>query len=224
MPNFVTLCFKPCEPAPANGYRVDYRPSGSAEPLRTWPANFFPSAPELVAGIARATLLEDADPDGTQYEGYVYGDCAAGLGVGVPWTTGDNPSESSSASVSASASASASASHGVGLTGDIHTDACFTEAAITEVRWQGFDVLEVAGAFPVNAGQTVTAAVPAPGSHTLRVNVTLTNPGTGRVVVTDSLGNVQCADVTGVDDVSFPAFVISEGLPWSVTMDCGACE
>lgn len=277
MPNFLTLCFKPCEPSPAAGYQVHYRPADSDEDLRVWPDNFTDSPAQLEIA---------ADPDGTQYEGFIYGDCGDGkLGVGVPFKTGDNPSVSASPSASVSESVPPPTSCGSyflhnaadddreafpanclgqgsinmipgqdstvclpqtapgvptiplpdgveatylgichSLTGTLHTDDCFTDAQITEVRWHGFDVLEVDGALPVAAGETVTAAVPAAGSHTLRVNVSLVNPNTGHVTVTDSDGTVQCANVGVLGDVTFAAFVIAEGFPWSVTLSCDNCS
>lgn len=75
--NIVIVNFEPCEPTPTNGYRVTYRPQGSSEELRTWPANFF-SSPVL--------MQVNEDPAGTDYEGYIQGDCGDGeLGLLVPW-------------------------------------------------------------------------------------------------------------------------------------------
>jgi hypothetical protein len=59
MANFVTICFKPCEPIPVEGYQVHYRPAGSNDDLRVWPVNFSHSP---------AQLLVNVDPDGTEYE------------------------------------------------------------------------------------------------------------------------------------------------------------
>ncbi len=80
--NTIHLLFTPCQPAPANGYRITYRPSGSAIAYRTWPLTFMSSP---------AVFTDTQDPAGTQYEGFVQGDCGGdGLGVRVPWTTGEN--------------------------------------------------------------------------------------------------------------------------------------
>jgi len=84
--NTITVQFRPCEPAPTNGYRISYRPSGSEEAYRVWPVNFQTSP---------AVFTDPNDALGTQYEGFVQGDCGgAGLGVPSRWSTGDNPGES----------------------------------------------------------------------------------------------------------------------------------
>jgi hypothetical protein len=89
--NTLHIFFQPCEPAPPNGYRITYRPQGSDEDLRTWPTNFFASP---------AVFVDVLDALGTEYEGFIQGDCGdVGLGVPVPWQTGENspaPEESPS--------------------------------------------------------------------------------------------------------------------------------
>jgi hypothetical protein len=80
--NTIHVFFEECEPAPPNGYRLTYRPQGSDEDLRTWPTNFNGSP---------AIFIDTLDPLGTQYEGFIQGDCGdVGLGVPVPWQTGEN--------------------------------------------------------------------------------------------------------------------------------------
>lgn len=95
--NTITIEFEPCNPAPSNGYVVKYRPVGSTDPYRTWPANFFSSP---------AVIEDDNDDFGTSYEGIIQGDCGDGvLGVEVPWSAanddapspGGEPGESGSA-------------------------------------------------------------------------------------------------------------------------------
>jgi hypothetical protein len=74
--NTITITFTPCEPAPANGYRVRYRPFGGIE-FRTWPVRFLTSP---------AVFTDEEDPIGTSYEGYIEGDCGDGiLGLQIPW-------------------------------------------------------------------------------------------------------------------------------------------
>jgi hypothetical protein len=93
--NTITINFTPCEPTPALGYLVRYRPVGSLEDYRT-------AGPFLGSPIQ----FEDiADPIGTSYEGFLQGDCGGGvLGLQVPWEAinGESPSESDSGSGSAS--------------------------------------------------------------------------------------------------------------------------
>lgn len=211
MPNFVTVCFKPCEPTPANGYVVKYRLADSGAALRTWPVNFFSSP---------AQLLITEDPDGLQYEGYIYGDCGDGqLGVGDAWKTGDNPPESTSEGSPSASSSDSTPVPPPGI-GTIRVDPCILDGTITEVRWNNFDVLNVDGDFPVDPGEEITVTVPASGTHTLRVFV---NNG-GKVTVVDSLGNVQCQDAPGFGTLTFTGFTIVLGTAWSVTMDCGTCD
>jgi hypothetical protein len=80
--NQINVIFDECEPQPVNGYRVSYRPSGSDEAYRIWPSNFIGTP---------AVFTDTLDPAGTNYEGYIQGDCGdAGLGVPSRWTTGEN--------------------------------------------------------------------------------------------------------------------------------------
>lgn len=80
--NHITVVFKPCQPAPANGYRIIYRPQGSSGNYRVWPSNFLASPAEFT---------DTLDALGTEYEGYIMGDCGGGMyGVRYPWVTGEN--------------------------------------------------------------------------------------------------------------------------------------
>lgn len=140
MSNFLTICFKPCEPTPVNGYQVHYRRAGSGDELRVWPANFFPTIMELQAGKARAALLISVDPDGTQYEGYIFGDCGNGqLGVGDPWLTGDNESSGSEgcAPVAFVEGSLPNGAEGVPYSVDLHLtgDAPFVLGSVTKPAW-----------------------------------------------------------------------------------------
>lgn len=89
--NTITIEFTPCEPTPANGYIVSYRPLGSDEELRIWPDPFTESP---------AVFTDTNDDPGTEYEGFIQADCGDGnLSVEVPWQTAE---ESASGSASAS--------------------------------------------------------------------------------------------------------------------------
>jgi hypothetical protein len=85
--NTITITFTPCQPTPANGYLVRYRPIGGGEYRTVGP---FTSSPIL--------FMTDLDPVGTSYEGFVVGDCGNGVtGLNVPWTAhngASGPSES----------------------------------------------------------------------------------------------------------------------------------
>lgn len=96
--NRITINFTPCNPDPANGYVVSYRPTGSDEDLRVWPDNFF-STPIV--------FDDENDTAGTQYEGYIQGDCGDGqLGLNVPFVTEGGESQSDSGGESGSDSGS----------------------------------------------------------------------------------------------------------------------
>lgn len=88
--NTIHIEFDPCDPFPADGYVVRYRPLGSGGAYRTAPSNFLFSPIEFV---------DNLDPVGTSYEGFIQGDCGGGkLGVSVPWVaefTGSVPGGSS---------------------------------------------------------------------------------------------------------------------------------
>lgn len=82
MANQITIIFEPCSPAPANGYVVQYRPVGSVAPYTQYPTTFFSSP----------IVFDDggAQPDGTEYEGFIFSDCGgSNFGNPVPWTTED---------------------------------------------------------------------------------------------------------------------------------------
>lgn len=86
MGNQIRINFLPCEPTPAEGYLVKYRPVGSMGAFRVWPDNFADTP---------AVFVTDEDADGTQYEGEIYGDCGDGnLGVAIPWSTDESSSGS----------------------------------------------------------------------------------------------------------------------------------
>lgn len=220
MPNYITICYKPCEPAPANGYIVQYRPSGSDEAYRTWPSNFIPTSQELLQGLARAALLVTADADGIQYEGLVSGDCPDGTGVGVPWTTGDNPPPESP---SESESVPPTPTPGIG---NVELDGCFDSQGtvrLQDIRFNGVSV-ELSLGFPMDAGNTATATVPAAGTHTLEIDMTGYVLASGRIRATDSVGFGFCHNISGLPTTaSFPGFIIQDDVPWSVQIDCEPC-
>lgn len=74
----VCVSFNPCEPAPANGYFLYYRIAGSGGAFTA--ASDYGSSP---------ACFNTEDPEGTQYEGYIYSDCGGGIvGNNVTWSTG----------------------------------------------------------------------------------------------------------------------------------------
>lgn len=76
--NTITITFTPCTPAPASGYTIRYRPVGDVA-YRTV-LNVFGSP---------AVIVDNNDPLGTEYEGFLQSDCGGGkLGPEVPWSVG----------------------------------------------------------------------------------------------------------------------------------------
>jgi hypothetical protein len=97
--NTIVIEFEPCEPAPADGYKIFYRPIGSVAAYREAPQNFTTSPAEWIDAL---------DLFGTVYEGYIQGDCGGGkLGPTVTFVTdGGGGSGSGSSSESGSESGS----------------------------------------------------------------------------------------------------------------------
>lgn len=62
--NTFTLTFQPCEPTPAEGYRISYRPLGTEGAYRIVQVTGSP-----------AVIVDTLDAAGTQYEGFIQGDC-----------------------------------------------------------------------------------------------------------------------------------------------------
>lgn len=86
--NIIRIEFDPCEPTPALGYFVKYRPVGSLEDYRIVSPN--PTDSPVV-------IVDDNDPAGTSYEGTIQGHCGVdNYSLPVPWEAlnGDSVSES----------------------------------------------------------------------------------------------------------------------------------
>lgn len=83
MPNTVTIQFIPCEPAPAQGYKLTWRVLGSADPYTD--EGYFTTSP--------IQFTDDDNPEGTCYEGFLQSDCSESgesgtvLGQAIPWST-----------------------------------------------------------------------------------------------------------------------------------------
>ena len=115
--NIIRIEFDPCQPAPANGYLVKYKPIGSLEDFRTYTPNPFSSPVEII---------ELTDPAGTSYEGTIQGDCGGGvLGPANPWEALNNQSGSQSASGSQSDPCDDGNPIG-GVTGNTEGETCFS--------------------------------------------------------------------------------------------------
>lgn len=213
MANFLTICYKPCEPTPAEGYQVHYRPSGSSEPYRVWPVNFVPTSLELQQGIGRAALLVSADPDGTQYEGFIYGDCGQDeLGVGDPWTTGDNEGSGSDTctAVAFAEDTLPNGADGVPYSQDLHLtgDGPFALGAVTKPAWMTVTldgaVIHLTGTPDAEGTEGVSiVATNCDGAHqdTFEANLD--------VVGGDGLGFISCANCAlgnRIDNVQWNGF------------------
>lgn len=152
--NTITISFEPCEPAPANGYRVTYRPIGGGD-YRTYPSNFISSP---------AVIVDDQDPIGTSYEGFIEGDCGDGkFGLPVRWQAVNEEAPSQSGSGSESASALSNP---------------FKLGSMTEV---------LCASIPVNLFWEGPGAALVPG-NTMYTDSMLTTPVTGFSLIADSVG------------------------------------
>jgi len=81
--NTITVNFIPCNPAPANGYRLTWRVAGSSDPYTD--EGLFTESP---------AIFQDAgNPEGTCYEGFLQSDCSESgesgdvVGNAIPWAT-----------------------------------------------------------------------------------------------------------------------------------------
>ncbi len=190
MANFVTICFKPCEPTPADGYQVHYRPAGSIDDLRVWPVNFSHSP---------AQLLVNVDPEGTQYEGFIYGDCGNGqLGVGIPWSTGENSSSASEGCVAVAFTEGSlpNGAAGVPYSQDLHLtgDGPFALGTVIKPAWMSVilegNVVHLTGT-PDAGGDNEEVSIVAEncdGAHQATFDTTID------VVGGDGLGFISCAN------------------------------
>lgn len=179
--NTIALEIEPCIPDPPNGYRVSYRLLGSDDAYRVWPENFL--GPEISFDV------ED-DPAGSEYEGFVQGDCGNDeLGIRVPFAT----------AVQDSASDSGSGSSGEGqrvrnLLNFASITAMFTipdTGGPSDTR-----PISVSGGYPILAGESRDGTIHADhdGMSNLEVIVYLSGliGPSQSLRVTDSDGGVQC--------------------------------
>ena len=87
MPNQITVTFIPCEPAPANGYRLYWREGGSLGAYTY--EGIFTESPII--------FIDDAGIEGECYEGFLQSDCSESgesgdfVGTAIPWTTCTTP-------------------------------------------------------------------------------------------------------------------------------------
>jgi len=81
--NTITINFIPCNPAPANGYRLIWRVAGSSDP--------YTEEPNVTE--SPATFTDSSNPEGTCYEGFLQSDCSESgesgdvVGNAIPWAT-----------------------------------------------------------------------------------------------------------------------------------------
>lgn len=160
--NTIHIEFDPCEPLPAGGYKVRYRPLGSGGPYRTAPNNFLFSPIEFV---------DNLDPVGTSYEGFIQGDCGGGkLGVSVPFVaefTGSIAPSSEAPSSAAPSSEPPPVMSNPFKLGTNSSNVC--DPGVTNLFWMG------------------PGAALVPG-NTMYLDSGLTTPVTGFSFISDSVG------------------------------------
>lgn len=83
MSNYITINFIPCDPTPANGYRLTWRVAGSGGGYTD--EGLFTDTP--------IQFVDNINPAGTCYEGFLQSDCTesgesgSNLGNAIPWST-----------------------------------------------------------------------------------------------------------------------------------------
>lgn len=210
--NTITIEFQPCQPTPGAGYQVSYRPLGSDEDYRVAPANFTASP---------AVIVDTLDAPGTEYEGFVQGDCGGGrLGVRSRFATGtqESPSESGSGSP---------------VTLRVSNDLLFVGiTAIYTIPATGGPsdarLATVAGGYPVGPGQQRDATIHPDhdGDGDLEVIVYFSSAvfGDTRARVTDSDGAQDCAAGTFVAVIGVDGpFRMSNAEDWAVNVSNVPC-
>jgi hypothetical protein len=81
--NTITINFIPCNPAPAQGYKLTWRVAGSGDPYTD--EGFFTESPIV--------FTDNLNPEGTCYEGFLQSDCSESgesgtvVGAQIPWAT-----------------------------------------------------------------------------------------------------------------------------------------
>lgn len=122
--NTVTINFIPCSPAPENGYNLQWRVAGSGDPYTD--AGNFTGSP--------AQFVDELNPEGTCYEGFLQSDCGSGIGMGnqIPWST---PCEESGSTYSIELNSPCTSSESVflvsgGTVGDIVTVRAYFSGAL----------------------------------------------------------------------------------------------
>lgn len=215
--NVLNVEFSPCQPAPADGYVIRYRVLGSETEYRT--AGPFTESP--------AQVIDNSDPAGTSYEGFIQGDCGGGkMGVSVPFVaefTGSIVAPSSEAPSSGGGSSMAPSSEGPNppIDGFIEVTGCAEEYAITAVRESGNNFV---GPFPINSGTGPQPSAYPAGTYNVAVTVVAGGGATNaHLTGIDSEGNVFCQNITGGVIHNMPGFIISDAGEWSIRLDCGDC-
>lgn len=214
--NVINVEFSPCQPAPADGYVIRYRVLGSETEYRT--AGPFTESP--------AQILDENDPAGTSYEGFIQGDCGGGkMGVSVPFVaefTGSLPAPSSEAPSSGGSSmAPSSEGPGAPIDGTIEVTGCAEEYSITAVKESGNNFV---GFFPISTGSGPQPSAYPAGTYNVAVTIVAGGgAANAHLIGIDSEGNEFCQDISGGGIFNMPGFIISDAGEWSIRLDCGSC-
>lgn len=196
--NTITVNFIPCSPTPPNGYNIQWRVAGSADPYTD--AGNFTESP--------AIFTDDTNPVGTNYEGIIRSDFTESGESGnrycndLSWTT--------------VVESGGSGEEGIG---GISNMECVDTGRILNVSLDFVTVDISPDTYPLASGESGSSGAIAPGIYTLRVS---TDGDAGSIRVVDSNGSVQCLNYAGADIYEFPNFVINAAA-WSVVLDCDPC-
>lgn len=150
--NQISISFQECEPTPALGYQIKYRPLGSGGPFRTWPVLFTESP---------AVFVDNLDPELTDYEGTIQAICSeTERSIPIPWVSYNNESPSQVESESESASESESEPCAASINWDFTED--FANGSM-QIRVNGVIMVNTSvtnnGILPIQAGDVINVRV-----------------------------------------------------------------
>lgn len=198
--NEITIDFEPCQPAPANGYKVMYRPLGSSEPLRDG-GNVF---------VSPAVIVTTLDLFGTSYEGTIQGDCGDDmLGLPVHWEAVNNSEESGSAPVDESTSGSVGGCDPLPVSWDF-----------TRIGAVGVMTIKVNGTTVVNPSSNSSGSFFVNEGDTIQVLVSGTGTSFRSIVISGVVGGILFSDSQQSNlNHTFVAECSSEGYEISGTVE-----
>jgi hypothetical protein len=213
--NTITIEFNGCEPSPSNGFKVFYRPIGSEIDYRE-SENFT---------VSPAVINDTLDQEGTEYEGYMVGDCAGSYGPSVPFDTEvGSGSGSGSGSISEGSQSSGFPELINGRISFICEDAAF---AIMDIQFNGVSVDPVSGSLPMlSTDPPLEFYVTNPAlAGTLKVIFDTPDAGVISIHGVDTSEQISCIDGIEPAFLELTMFDVENAgtVPFEIEVFCGAC-